>query len=350
MVSTMNMRLRLGSLARTIVLFVAMVSVVGCAPRTTDEYVRAEGFGIGTTYRIIARTSADRIPEINDAAAAMFAEMTASMSIFDSTSLINRINRNQTDSVDMHIKQMIALARGVNSLSEGMYDVTVGPLTKAYGFAADKAQAQPNIDSLLEFVGMDKIRIEQDRLIKEDDRIQLDFNSIAKGYTVDCIAAEIERLGMSDYMVEVGGEIVCRGLNPRGGPWRVAVDSPYDGNMNPGESCQVIISLTDRALATSGNYRRFYIDAEGRKIAHTINPTTGQSAVTDLLSATVIAPTAAEADALGTMCMTLGFERAKQTISGLEGVDAYLIAAPDEGSNDEFKVWYTPAMKGMIEE
>lgn len=157
-------------------------------------------------------------------------------------------------------------------------------------------------------------------------------------------------MGIEDYMVEVGGEIVCRGRNPRGGDWRVAVDSPFDGNMNPGENCQVIIALTDRALATSGNYRRYYINEDGRKIAHTIDPTTGESAISDLLSATVIAPTAAEADALGTMCMTLGLERAKETISGIDGVDAYLISAAPDGSEKEFEVWHTPAMAEMIGE
>ena len=336
--------------SRWVLVLVAAVSMIGCAQPASEEYVRVEGFGIGTTYRIIARTTTDRVPEIREAADRTFAEMTASMSIFDSTSLLSRINRAETDSVDMHISQMIALARGVNSISEGMYDVTVAPLTKAYGFAGGKAQHEPNIDSLLEFVGMDKISVEEHRIIKDDERIQLDFNSIAKGYTVDCIASEIERMEITDYMVEVGGEIVCRGRNPRGTEWRVAVDSPYDGNMNPGENCQVIISLTDRALATSGNYRRFYIDDAGRKIAHTINPLTGESAVTDLLSATVVAPTAAEADALGTMCMALGFERAIQTITGLDGVDAYLIGVADEGSQEEFKVWYTPAMESMISE
>ena len=351
-VSKMNMMVKAGYFTRLTVVVMAALFIVGCGGNvaTDDEYVRVEGFGIGTTYRIIARTDQKRIPEISQAASDIFAEMTASMSIFDSTSLLSRINRGETDSVDCHIKQMIGLARAVNSLSEGMYDITVAPLTEAYGFAGGKAQQRPNIDSILQFVGMEKIRVEESRLIKDDPRMKLDFNSIAKGYTVDCIASEIERMGIEDYMVEVGGEIVCRGRNPRGGDWRVAVDSPFDGNMNPGENCQVIIALTDRALATSGNYRRYYINEDGRKIAHTIDPTTGESAISDLLSATVIAPTAAEADALGTMCMTLGLERAKETILGIDGVDAYLISAAPDGSEKEFEVWHTPAMSEMIGE
>ena len=351
-VSKMNMMVKAGYFTRLTVVVMAALFIVGCggSAATDDEYVRVEGFGIGTTYRIIARTDQKRILEISQAASDIFAEMTASMSIFDSTSLLSRINRGETDSVDCHIKQMIGLARAVNSLSEGMYDITVAPLTEAYGFAGGKAQQRPNIDSILQFVGMEKIRVEENRLIKDDPRMKLDFNSIAKGYTVDCIASEIERMGIEDYMVEVGGEIVCRGRNPRGGDWRVAVDSPFDGNMNPGENCQVIIALTDRALATSGNYRRYYINEDGRKIAHTIDPTTGESAISDLLSATVIAPTAAEADALGTMCMTLGLERAKETISGIDGVDAYLISAAPDGSEKEFEVWHTTAMAEMIGE
>lgn len=349
MIKEMNRLLNLSSMSRLLVV-VILTAMFGCAPPTSEEYVRVEGFGIGTTYRIIARTTGDRVPEIREAADRVFAEMTASMSIFDSTSLLSRINRNQTDSTDMHIRQIISLARGVHSISEGMYDVSVAPLTEAYGFAGGEAQQQPNIDSLLEFVGMEKLRIEEDRIIKSDPRLRLDFNSIAKGYTVDCIASEIERMEIEDYMVEVGGEIVCRGRNPKGGDWRIAVDSPYDGNMNPGENCQVIIAMTDRALATSGNYRRYYIDNEGRKIAHTINPLTGESAITDLLSATVIAPTAAEADALGTMCMSLGLERAKEVISAISGVDAYLISVASEEAEEDFEVWYTPAMEQLIKE
>lgn len=327
---------------------VMLISMFGCAQPASDEYVRIEGVGIGTTYRIIARAQSDRIPEIKESVDRIFDEMTASMSIFDSTSLISRINRNETDSTDMHIRMVLSLARSINAISYGMYDVTVAPLTKVYGFAGGEAQAQPNIDSLLEFVGMDKVRVEEERIVKDDPRLQLDFNSIAKGYTVDCIASEIERLNIEDYMVEVGGEIACRGRNPRGSDWRIAVDSPYDGNMNPGVNCQVIIAMSDRALATSGNYRRYYINNEGQKIAHTINPKTGESVITNLLSATIIASTAAEADALGTMCMSLGLEGAKEIISDISGVDAYLISAAPEGSEEDFEVWYTPAMEEMI--
>ena len=141
----MNMASSKFHIVRLIVVIMAALGVVGCGNNRaseSEEYVRVEGFGIGTTYRIIARTSSDRIPEISQAASDIFAEMTASMSIFDSTSLLSRINRGETDSVDMHIKQMISLARGVNSLSEGMYDITVAPLTEAYGFAGKERQAE----------------------------------------------------------------------------------------------------------------------------------------------------------------------------------------------------------------
>lgn len=328
---------------------VAASFAVACGGRGADEYVRVEGYGIGTTYRIVARASKDRIPDITAAADSVFAEMTASMSIFDSTSLLSRLNRGLTDSVDCHIERMIELSTRIGNLSGGLYDVTVAPLTQAYGFAGGEAQAKPNIDSILEFVGYRKIAVENGRLVKQDARTQLDFNSIAKGYTVDCIARTIERMGIGDYMVEVGGEIVCRGINPRGSGWRVAVDSPFDGNMSPGENCQVVLEITGRALATSGNYRRFYVDADGRKIAHTINPQTGESAVSNLLSATVIAPTCAEADALGTTCMAVGLERARELISSLPDVDAYLVYAADgHDAAGDYMVWCTPAVEQMI--
>ena len=340
-----------GSLNLAVTMVAAVILATGCSGGDkSDEYVRIEGAGIGTTYRIVAHTGKENIRRIVDAADSIFNMMTMSVSIYDSTSLLSRINRGETDSVDCHIERLLEMAAEVSELSDGKYDVTVAPLTEAYGFAGgDKPKHTPNIDSLMEFVGYRKVSVADGRLVREDKRMQLDFNSIAKGYTVDLIAGAIDSMGIADYMVEVGGEIVCRGKNPLSGMWRVAVDSPVDGNMTPGENCQVILKLTDCGMATSGNYRRFYIDENGRKIAHTIDPTTGQSAVSNLLSATVIAPTSAEADALGTMCMSVGLERAKELISSLSDVSAYLIYV-DEGSDreGEFRVWHSPGMRKMI--
>lgn len=320
-----------------------LVACNGAAP----TYVRVEGQMLGTFMQVSACT--DR-PSSEIYALMMEIDSAAkrSMSIFDENSLLSRVNRNETDSLDEHIIHCLELSRGVSEISGGAYDVTIAPLVEAYGFAGKEREAKVNVDSLLEFVGIDKVHVKDGRLVKADSRLRLDFNSIAKGYVVDMAALELERLGIENYLVDIGGEVRCRGVNAKGGAWRVGIETPFDGNDAVGAYVQQVISLTDCSMATSGNYRRYYLDAEGRKVAHTINPHTGESVITNLLSATVVAPTCAEADAYGTMFMAMGLERAVDLARDLEqsGVMVYFIAA---GEEDEFEVYYSsklaPALK-----
>ena len=216
---------------------------------------------------------------------------------FDSTSLLSRINRGETDSLDEHIIYNLRLAERFSRLSEGHYDVTVKPLVDAWGFAGHEAERTPNLDSLLQFVGYRRVHIRDGRLVKDDPRVQLDFNSIAKGYTVDLVAALMERCGAKNYLVEIGGECRCQGVSSKGIPWRIGIETPFDGNMSDGAYLTGRIRMSEGGLATSGNYRRFYRDAAGNKISHTIDPTTGRSVTSRLLSATVVADNCAEADA-----------------------------------------------------
>lgn len=232
-------------------------------------------------------------------------EAKASMSIFNPESLLSQLNRNETDSLDCHIAYNIELAARFTELSGGAYDITIKPLTDAWGFGRGVAVVEPNIDSLLQFVGFDKIEVVDGCLKKADSRVALDLNSIAKGYTVDLVAQELEAMGLSDYMVNIGGEVRARGVNAEGRAWSIGIETPYDGNMSQ-DSLEKIIALSDEAVATSGNYRRYYLSDDGAKVAHTIDPRTGYSVVSELLSATVVAPTCAEADAAATMFMAMG--------------------------------------------
>ncbi|MDE5691971.1 MAG: FAD:protein FMN transferase, partial [Alistipes sp.] len=263
---------------------------------------------------------------------------------FDEGSLLSRLNRNLTDSVDRHIVYCLRLADSIGALSDGRYDVTVKPLVEAWGFAGKERAAEPDIDSLLEFVGREKVAVRDGRLIKADARVQLDFNSVAKGYTVDLLARLVERFGAQNYLVDIGGEVRCRGVNRQGGPWRIGVETPFDGNMTDGEYVQKRVRLSDGGLATSGNYRRFYIDSEGRKVAHTIDPRTGRSAVSRLLSVTVAAPTCAEADALGTMFLAMGADDALAAARRMPGVKVYFILA----GADDYEEYVSPAMQELI--
>lgn len=332
-------------LRRAICLVAVMLLVVGCEEKPLP-YVKVEGQMLGTFLTVSARTDRSSA-EVYDLMMHIDTLAKRSMSIFEQESLLSRLNDNETDVVDEHIQHCLSLARRISEQSGGVYDVTVAPLVEAYGFAAKDRQAKVNVDSLLEFVGIDKLQVEDGRLLKSDSRVRIDFNSIAKGYVVDMAAEALEEWGIEDYLVDIGGEVRCSGVNAKGGEWRVGIETPFDGNNSLGAYVQQVLSLTDASMATSGNYRRYYLDADGQKISHTIDPRTGRSAVTSLLSATVVAPTCAEADAYGTMFMAMPLEQALATAQKLEsqGVKVYFIAA---GKDDEYEIYYSRSLTSSL--
>ena len=317
----------------------------GCTGENRKEGVQTafDGFAQGTTYHIVVRS--DREVDLKGDIDSLLGVIDRSMSLYDPQSLLSRLNRNETDSVDRFIAFCLDEARGIAEETGGLYDVTIKPLTSAYGFAGDSAVLRPNVDSLLELVGYRKISVENGRLVKADSRMQIDLNSIAQGATSDYIAAYIDSLGFTDYLVEVGGEIFSRGTNAKGLPWVVGIDRPAEGNFTPGADLQVKIGLSGRGLATSGNYRKFYTDDDGRKIVHTVDPLTGEPVVSNLLSATVVARTATLADAYGTALMVMGLERSKAFLATLSDVEAYLVYSDDRG---EFRTYATPGMEQLV--
>ena len=314
--------------------FVILVAVllVGCGSNSL-QYRTLNGSILGTTFHIIAETTLP-IEQISTEVQRINEEANNSMSIFNATSLLSRINNNETDEVDIHIARNIEIAGKVNALTP-RYDITVKPLVEAYGFAAKNREAKPNIDSLVQFVGFDKFRLEGNRIIKGDSRLQIDLNSVAKGYVVDLIAEWLDNQGSENYIVEVGGEIRAKGINAKGIAWRVGVDSPFDNNNSPGEHQQRVVQISNSSLATSGNYRRFYDNAEGERISHTLNPQTGRSHTTTLLSATVIAPRCATADALATAFMASDEDDAIELAQQLrDSVQVYFVLAPEKGAEE----------------
>ena len=287
------------------VMLLAFASMVACtAPK--NQYITTNGDMLGTFVQVTCKTTLPQT-EIEAIISEIDSQMKASMSIFDPTSQLSRLNSNECDTLDEHLAYNIALAERFYTMSHGAYDITVKPLTDAWGFGSKKSTTTPNIDSLRQFVGYNLISIENNRLIKRNSHVQIDLNSIAKGYTVDLVAAELEKMGIVDYIVNIGGEIRSRGRNAAGKLWRVGIETPYDGNMAM-DSVEKIIEIGNGAMATSGNYRRFYLAEDGTKVVHTIDPRTGQCVSSTLLSATVVAPTCAEADAAATMFMALGSE------------------------------------------
>ncbi len=309
----------------------AALLLAGCSP--VSQYRTVDGSMLGTTYHIVAETSLSN-ERIFEEMQRINLEAIASMSIFNPNSQLSRINRNESDSVDIHIARNIEVAAKVNALTP-RYDITVKPLVEAYGFAAKNREAKPNVDSLIQFVGFDKFHLKDNHIIKTDSRLQIDLNSVAKGYVVDLIAEWLDRQGAENYIVEVGGEICAKGVNAKGIAWRVGVDTPFDNNNTPGAHQQKVVQISGLALATSGNYRRFYYNDAGERISHTLNPQTGRSQTTSLLSATVIAPRCAVADALATAFMASGENEAIALAKRLcDSIQVYFVLAPEQGKEE----------------
>ncbi len=334
---------------RNLIVSLLLLLLVGCSsPKRGYEHIESIPM-LGTMLNIIADIPADSARSLFRAAMELDKEMKSQMSIFDSLSLISRINRGEECVLTDDIIYNISLADSISRLSDGLYDITVLPLVEAWGFGRKQAQTRPNIDSLLEFVGYEKIAIKEGRLIKQDPRTRLDFNSIAKGYTVDKMAQIVETMGAQNYLVDIGGEIVSRGVNEKGDSWRVGVESPSNGDI-VGQELQKIITLSAdnplRGVATSGNYRRFYINDEGQKICHTIDPKTGLSNPSKLLSVTVVASNCALADGYATMFMAAGSDSAMELLDKIEGVEVYFILSGE--GDQEYQEFMTAGLSQMV--
>jgi thiamine biosynthesis lipoprotein len=230
-------------------------------------------------------------------------------------------------------------------LQQRAFDITVGPLVEAWGFGPDeqKSFTESKRDSLLSLVGMEKVEIRNGKVYKTDPRIRLDFNAIAQGYSVDIISEYFGGLGIERFLVEIGGEVRVKG-DKKGVLWRIGIDRPEDNNISPGTDLQAIISLKDRSLATSGNYRKFYVE-DGIKYSHTIDPKTGYPARNQLLSATIIAEDCATADGIATACMVMGKDRTIDFLNLHPEFEAYLIFSDDEGN---FRTWATKDLEEYI--
>ena len=310
------------------------------------EYRKASGLVFGTSYNVTYLADRDLEPEM----VAAMNSVDSALSMFNPASTISKVNMAQ-DTVtvtDSMFLEVMRLAMHVSDLTGGAFDITVAPLVNAWGFGF-KNGTSPDakaIDSLRQIVGFQKIRLEDAKVVKEDARVMLDCSAIAKGYGVDVVANRLRELGIKNFMVEIGGEIVISGVNPERVPWRIGVTKPTDDSLSVNNELQTVINVTDKAMATSGNYRNFYYKG-GRKYAHTIDPKTGYPVQHSILSATVITDDCATADAYATSFMVLGLEKAKQVLERHPEMMAYFIYSDEKGQN---KVWVSPSLKDKIEQ
>lgn len=317
-------------------LFVAGIS--GCRG---PVYRFNEGAVFGTTYHITYNASGELGPEIRQE----LERVNASLSMFDPESVISRINRNEDARVDSLFLLVFRKAVEVYAATGGAFDMTVAPLTNAWGFGLRQGALPDSarIQSLLSWVGMDKLSLEGDRLTKANDSIQLDASAIAKGLGVDLVAQLLDRRGVNDYLVEVGGEVRVKGVNRKGLAWRIGIDFPLkesDGTRRLAGT----IAISRGALATSGNYRN-YREIEGKEYGHTIDPHTGYPVQQDLLSASIYTASCMEADAYATACMVLGWERSRELVERNGHLEACLIYLDAEGKPQK---WSTKGFTALM--
>ncbi len=331
-------------LALPLVAIAIIIAVVVMMGHKNEPYQRNSGLIFGTSYNITYQCAEDHKADIEKA----LNEVDASLSPFNDTSVITHVNRNEDVVLDKLFLDVFHLAQKINDDTDGAFDITVAPLVNAWGFGF-KNGVNPDekvIDSLRQVVGFQKVRLENDKIVKADSRVMLDCSAIAKGYGVDVVANLLRGFGIKNFMVEIGGEVVTSGVNPDRLPWRIGVTKPTDDSLSINNELQTVINVTDKAMATSGNYRNFYYKG-GRKYAHTIDPKTGYPVQHSILSATVITDDCATADAYATSFMVLGMEKAKKVLKRHPEMMAYFIYSDDKGQNN---VWYSPSLKDKIDQ
>ena len=331
------------------ILMLAVAIILPACKEKPAQYMTVDGFAEGTSFHIVYNDPQGR--DLRQKIEDFFDAFESSLSIYDPASLVSQVNRNETDSIDdKWFIKCFELARQVSETTGGKFDITLRPLISAYGFGGEggpRILTDQQRDSMLQLVGYKKVSMRNGVITKADPRIQLDFNAIAKGYSVDLIAEMIESLGIKDYMIEVGGEIFCRGVNAKGNEWRVGIDRPMEGNYFPGNDLQAIVSLSGKGLATSGNYRKFAYNEAGEKVVHTIDPRTGKSVAHNMLSATLIAPTCALADGYATACMVAGLEGSIDFLEKHPEIEGYLIYSDKD---DQMRIYTTPNIQARIHE
>ena len=266
----------------------------------------------------------------------IFHAVDVSVNLWVDTSVISKVNRNEDVTLDSIFVDNFRIAQKAAALSGGYFDPTISPIVAAWGFSykhGDSITPQL-IDSLKQLVDYRKIRIEDGKVIKENPDMKLDFNAIAQGYTSDMIASFLDSRGITNYLVDTGGEIMAKGAKPNGQPWIVGIEKPAE-NWDSEQVVQTRVALRDKGLVTSGSTRK-YVERDGKRYSHCIDPNTGYPVEHQVLSTTVLAENSVWADALASICMVMGMEKSLPLIESLDGVEAYYIYVNEKGDLETF--------------
>jgi len=330
---------------KTILIFFYFFSFISPS-FSQDEAIKINGLAQGTTYHITYFDKKNRNfkPEIDK----LLSDFDKSVSLYDTASIISRVNNNDKNVVlDRYFMHCYNKSMEVSKATDGAFDVTVGPLVNGWGFSF-KGKARMDsamVDSLLHFIGYPLVEMKKGKIIKKDPRVKLDFNALAQGYSVDLVADLLNSKNVSNYIVEIGGEVYAKGKKSNGDYWKVGIEKPID---NPAEDnpLKAIVRIENKALNTSGNYRKFYIE-NGVRYSHEINPKTGYPAHNSLLSATVLADNCMTADAYATAFMVMGLEKTIKFLEVHPELSAYLIYAAVKG---EYGIFESLRLKNIVTE
>ena len=310
-------------------------SLLLCSCVKDTSYHRIEGFAQGSSYQVICSPLRGITQEaLKQRIESCLEGIDQSLSGYNKGSLLSRLNEGEDLPLNDDFIDCFTRSKEIWEETGGAFDPSSGPFFDLWGFGFTNkgSVTQEAIDSIRAFIGMDLLSLETRpdgvHLVKADPRVKLNFNAIAQGFSCDRVARILDSVGCTDYLIDIGREIVCKGLNANGGLWRIGLDKPIDGNFDEGSDLQAIIEVTDCGIVTSGNYRKYYIE-DGHKFAHTIDPTTGRPVTHNLLSATVVAKDGSTADAYATWLMVEGVDKARKILADRPELDALLVYERD---------------------
>ena len=326
---------------KTIIFVIGLLDLSSCG--TQPEKKVLQGLAQGSYYAITYYDEQGR--DFQHEIDSIFHAVDMSVNLWEENSVISKVNRNEEVVLDDIFIDNFNIAQEAAKLSDGYFDPTISPIVAAWGFSyktGDTITPQL-IDSLKQLVDYHNIRIENGKVIKAFPDMKLDFNAIAQGYTSDLIAGFLESRGIKNYLVDTGGEIMAKGAKPNGKPWIVGIEKPAD-NWDSEQVVQTRVALRDKGLVTSGSTRK-YVERDGKRYSHCIDPNTGYPVEHQVLSVTVLAENSVWADALASICMVMGMEKSLPLIESMDGVEAYYIYVNDD---NELETFSTEGFKTLI--